>query len=80
LVESRPPNRESNSKANRLKHAILKIHSLKEIEAASIELMDSVEKRGQRVEKLAHHRRVLSFLIQYVQHIERMFSFLFSSC
>ena len=32
-------------------------------------------KRGQRVEKFAHHRRVLSFPNLFVQYIEHMFEF-----
>ena len=73
--ERKPPvNWKGNSKANRQRRAIPKIHWLKEIGEPRESTRDSVGKRGQRVEKIAHHRRVLSFRNLFVQYIEHMFN------
>jgi hypothetical protein len=69
-----PPNTEGNSKANRLKSAIPKIHSLKEMRALPEDQRKTVADSGHPGEYFAHHRRVLSSLHPTVQHIEHMFS------
>jgi len=56
------------------RRAIPKIYWLKEIGEPRESAQDSVGKRGQRVEKIAHHRRVLSSPNLFVQHIEHTFS------
>jgi hypothetical protein len=71
--ECRPPNTEGNSKANQLKSAISKTHSLKEMRALPEDQRRTVADSGHPGENFAHHRRVLSSLNPYVQHIEHMF-------
>jgi hypothetical protein len=66
-----------NSKANRLDSAIRKARSLKEIKERLSRRERNVKKCGPCVEKIAHQRRLVSFTVCHVQHIEHMFMVLF---